>query len=473
MWSLIKKHQHKLVLALLLGLFLATRLPYFCSGLQFLEPDELDHLLWAKAFKQHRWPVFSGRPYFEQVPLFSWLASRLPFFSACPFFPVRLLSLLGSAAAAVFVFLSVSSRQLIDKALAVLFFILLPLVMFYSKTGVLDMLMLAGLTASFYFFQRQRSLKDWWLAGIFWGLAVLIKTAALFFGLVFAFNFIDQLTRQKLKKTLSLYLRLSAGFFLTVIPVFLLFWLSFKRFHPAVPLQILKVPSQHFLPLTNLTVHLATVWIYLQKAGYLFSPLFLPLIGWVVISPLKSRRPGLKTALWPILAVLVFLGLFRYSPRYILYLAPFASILVGNWMTRPRRRLLIGILLLSFLPSSYQAFRSLNHQAFQSINRYFNSSAGKPALIYTSYLPEKVSYFLQLKAEWLDLKEIKPGDYILLEELRSRDLASFGPKPNLKQDIEYVRRHFQPLLVISETSPNFPYTKEANQLELYRYEYEE
>ncbi len=356
-----KPYQKLIFLALLL-LFLLTRfsslkaLPIFC--------DEAIYIRWAQIADQNHDHLFisltDGKP-----PLHIW--AMIPFLRifSDPLVAGRITSGLGGLL--LFLIFSLTAffffKKPIFPLLAGLLVIFTPYLLFFDRMALAESILTCFAAGSFLLAFLLGHRQNFFLAifaGLWLGLALLVKSQAFFFLLLFPLGIIFNLKekdRKKLKK-----------FLLLLLPVFVLSLgiYNLQRVSPYMSLiaqkgQTFTVPLKEALAdfnrlFSNLKTALSWFWQYLTPPLFLTSLLGL---GWLLK---KNWRQGVFLTAW-ILAPLLGASLIAqvFTSRYLAFLSPF--FLLGTvyffgqlWQKIPQKHFILLIILILALPvwRSYQ-----------------------------------------------------------------------------------------------------------------------
>jgi 4-amino-4-deoxy-L-arabinose transferase-like glycosyltransferase len=258
----------KIILLLAVCLFYwITRLPYIGGSYHVLEPDEAHYqILIDQIYAGTGWPEYQGELYLEQFPLFHILAAALqPVFQPVGVYAAaRFLAMFSTFMAGLAIFWFGIKRNAYKTGLiGMAVFWQLPLVIFYSRSGTLDMLAIALiLWATIIFSTNLKSKRMVFVAGFIWGLAVLSKTATLVYGVTFLLIWWTSNHRDIFRLGL-----LVVGLAAAVIPAFLMLSVVFGS---SLAAAMLDMPSRHYLPLTNPRVHLAVMQLYIERFLWFF-----------------------------------------------------------------------------------------------------------------------------------------------------------------------------------------------------------
>lgn len=451
-----KKHTFLLIL---LAIFLITRLLFLNSGLNLLEPDESDYQFVADGFSKG-WPTLRGELYIEQFPLFHFLAYLLNFLKSFgPYAPVRLLSIIGAFLVGISLYLW--AREKLSEKIGLwtmVVFWLIPLSSFYSRNGTLDMLMLGFLSMSFYFFEKKSSRQriSGILAGIFFSLAFLTKNTALIFLIYYCLS--SFFNKQKVKRFLWFLVSTTTSVLLAYGP----YWYFFKNTTTTTK----EMVSKHFLPLANIKVHLATLWIYITKAGFYISwpVVLLSILG--IFGLLKNFKKT-SGAFWSLIPWLIFVFLFDHSPRYFLFLTPAIALLASFALSKIKPLFLKIIIILLILPANFIALKSTWHQGIEeSTRQVLNLNNDTP--IYSTFDPEKLERIVGKKVSLLNSQATQSG--VVVIDKRKTELLLALRESQWKEAYEtlnWIKKNKKPVWVYNDPYPHFPGTNKSNEFKIY------
>jgi len=455
------KIDKKIIMAFVILGFFLSRLYRIGNGLNLLEPDESDYQFVADGFSSG-WPILRGELYLEQFPLFTFLAYLVrPLKIFGPYLPVRFWAAGGALMVGIGLYYWVKERVSWEAGIwSLILFWLLPLSLFYSRSGTLDMLMMGFAFLSFYFFEKEKRIAKRLgiIAGIFFGLAVLTKTAALVFSLYFLLT--GYFNKERRKRFIWFFIGSGLLLFFSYGP----FWLYFRESMG----QTHNLVERHFLPLFNPTVHLAVVWIYLSKLAFFLSwpIILLTILGGFFIN---SRKKTTKGVVFGLLPWLFFIFLFDYSPRYLLLLTPSVAILSGIAISRLRLAFLKLIILFLILPASLIAWQSTWHQGMEAAAKQVSRLSSEVAL-YATFDPEKFERSVGRNVSLL-VPEATESGIVVVDERKSELLLSFTePKfQEARRILDWIRTEAQPAWEYQDPWPHFPGTDKGNKFMIYKF----
>ncbi|MEK7611038.1 MAG: glycosyltransferase family 39 protein [Patescibacteria group bacterium] len=486
---------------ILLSLFKFYRLP---GGINLGEPDEFIHAEVANNFRLGFWPRFSGGYWFFELPLFPYLGYLVSLIYPGNYVGLRIVSVIFSIVLALGIYFYLKFKVSARAGLyGSLIFIFSPMAVYYSRLGLLDMGTAA--CAMLFLFSldyalSRRSLSFSILSGIFLGGALLIKYSALIYLVVLGLYWLVRnfkFFKEKLSR--SGYFELDT---VTTIPLIITFLLT-------VPLAFFLRrldPFQFKLQLFTSLGFVRDFWRL--KGGELtlahYGGDIVWWLGWPVmllalfslVYLFKEWRRFLVIILGLLLTALFVLPHTPFYPRYFFPLIPFAAVLAGlgsEWLliklklSRVGSLLLFVALLLSLVPSVYEAWASTQHRLIENTGAYIDGlSQSRNPWIFTSYWP---NYFgvaaNSTRATWLTssawdagayVKDIsasplellgKAGGFVVLENLYSPS-PIFIHNPERISAWKLIREQYSPAKIIEDKYPNFPhFSNKKNSAEIY------
>jgi 4-amino-4-deoxy-L-arabinose transferase-like glycosyltransferase len=373
----------------------ASRLPALTNLPVFA--DEAIYIRWAQMIanepqKYLFLPMYDGKP-----PLHMWLLTRfLPLTPLDPLWAGRFMSVAAGFLTLILIILIV--KELGGKGWAqygsAILYILLPFTFFHDRIALIDPLYVFLLTATFLslIILKKTSSRGWvFMAGLFYGLAFMTKTPALFFGLIFPATLVlipPRMDKQKFIQTPMYFAAaglIGIGIFY-LLKVSELFPFLFNRsndFGFGVS-QILNGEWRRSL------INLNKFWLY--TAWYMTIPLFLlPIIGYFFD---KKSRQGKLWAYLPIsllilslvyAAPFIILGKIVYSRYYyplIIFLIPAAAIALERLILAGRGQLVAflgGLIVIQAVWFAYPWYTDVGkaHLPADDISQYLTEwSAG-------------------------------------------------------------------------------------------------
>jgi 4-amino-4-deoxy-L-arabinose transferase-like glycosyltransferase len=491
-------------------LFFLSRFYSLDTDFHFLEPDEADYQLVAEGFLKPGWPQLRGKPYVENFPLFPFLTAQLikVFNPAGKFVAIRTLSIIGNFLVGVGLYFYWRSKNNPKAGLisAVVFW-LLPLSVFYSRTGTQEMFFMGLSFLGLILFMRLNSEKKIFpiLSAVLVALSVLTKTNAVVF-LLTPLILLILSPNKYIRRTITFY-KISISISVILFSTFFLFF--GKEFIN----QSKYLPSSHLLPLTNLKVHLATLSIYINNLSYYLSSLvlILLLIGlFKLIFEYFSLRSHfillLKTYLHSIkllikshknlenikqtilnislpnqgsqitieitallIPPLIFLLLFNFSPRYFVLILPSLTLLsVHGFRLLPFKKY-NSLLLLFIIPFSYHAWFATNHISIRELKKevenLLQTNINYP--VYSTVDPEKLSFYFQMPVSLLSQKAYEKG--IIITDKQKTELFANFTQPQYQEMASVVSclPDAKIQYINSDIYSHFPLNSNGNTFKIY------
>ena len=348
----LKKWEWLVVLTLVTGYFVLatlnlTRLPIFV--------DEALYLRWAQiAWHDASWRFISLTD--GKQPLYIWFV--IPFLKLIqdPLMAGRMASVV--AGVGTILGLGYLGWLVKDKRTgfyAMLLAILSPYLFFYYRFGVMESLLVASIIWVSNFsvlLARTRRLDIALLLGMLTGLALLVKSSALFFCILIPAAYLLEVDFKKLwtKQTFTYLLLVSIAWFLALVIY------NIQRLSPWMHMigqknAFFTVPyDQIFAELGRLTNNWADVWRW--QSAYTTAPTVLVAFVGAYMLGRQNRRWLLLILIWLFLPMLGTIAVARlFAPRYIIYVTPYLLLLAAyllaslkTWDLRLRIFLLIVLL---------------------------------------------------------------------------------------------------------------------------------
>jgi len=482
------------------------------GGVILAEPDERIYLEAAGSLGGDHsfFPYLSGIPFFYGLPLHTYLIWFLLKFFPQGYLASRLVSVL-SALFLTGAFWHYARQQFGSRAgrWVVLFLSLCPFAIFYSRVGVIEMLVTALGFASWMAFDhglRSRNRKHLFMGGVLLGLAVLCKYTALVFGVVEGVMLGVRIGQELLTgRERSLPARIGEA------------WRKYRLAAASLALSVALVVPVAFAFYYHSPSYFA---VQTKKSLGLFDDFwrnfggtpegfgrYASLAPWWVGWPILIL--GLVGGVWLLVkewrrrwSLLLVFGLYAwlavtrapFSPRYFFPVVPFLCLFAGIGLDKAqtfleRRRLFLFPFIFSLssfalvLPGSWTAFQATQHRLVEEVGQYIYSQSGPNAWIFSNFWP---NYFGQAaqseRATWLansvwetgafvdterSALEIleQEGGWVVFEELYSTTLVH---PPERTEAWQVIRDNYQPVKVIGDSAPNFPeFPVSYNQTEIY------
>ncbi len=471
-------------------------------------PGEPDEFIYSRVSRDLSWsfpPYYLGAPFVVQLPLFPILAAPIIKITGDPLFSVRIVSFILTLATslAIFWYLIDKFRSYYIATLGAAFFLFNPLTVFYSQVGVLDP------TLSFFLFIFLISLERAMRSGRLWlfllaSLASLASILTKYTGLytipilLLAFLFrsvmLNARNRENIKRGYLFfdYKSLLAFSIPTVFSLSILFFIS-RRFPLEFNWQVVEVLGFNGAASFNLIASLKSGVINSLTTS--ISPLFLILvISGLFFSFLNLRTFGPIVGMSLILSALVFSRL-PFNFRYLVVLIPFYTILAVIPFVYIRRfPSKVKLLILAVIPVLYFAlmakslvfsYNSTKHNLLEDTVLYVNKlDSKKSAWLLSNYWPNVLSDISgRVNIGWLTLdnreisiftpsekrtgKEIMETTptFVIVEDYFSKtQIVANGPR---SEGFHYVVSNYQPVKVILDGNPNFPFSPLSNRISIY------
>lgn len=507
------------------------------GGIVLGEPDEVIHLEVLRNFREGSiWPIFSGKGWYYNFPLFLYLGWPLSYLFGVSFLPFRVISVFCSLALAIGIFhwvgwkfnYSVKGKQAkLIGFLGALFWSLSPFAVFYSRLGLIEVMVTSLMFLAFFVFDyslSQKKLKWSVVSGLLLGAAILTKYTAFIFVLplvgIWGWRV---LSRVVIWVKEGGFTKISGIRFIGVIRI-IEDLVDLPSFIPLVIAGLITLVSAFVFYLhdgflfkmqagaslgifTDFWKDIAGgYWeVWAGKTGWWLGwPVLILGLGgfiWYVVGRVRGIK-GVKEfdyfALLTIVTVLLITTRKPFNPRYFLPIVPFlctwAGFGVGELAVLFKRDFfskalgLLGLLgsLFWLSLSAVFAFRSANHYLIERAGNFIANSQQPTAnsYLFSNWWPTFFEQSSGLEnATWLaeSVKETnefadskdrsalvilnQEGGVVLLESLYSKDL--FTPEVRkVAQDL--VENNLQPTAVISDFQPNFPFYKQSyNEVKVY------
>lgn len=478
------------------------------SGVILGEPDEFVHGQISYNLLTNSIPFYSGAPFFYDLPGLFVLGSLVIRFVKDPLVSVRLVSLLATLmlGLVIYYYLRKKGITVIGSAVGVLLFCFSPLTIFYSQVGVIEPLLSLFLFSFLVFFDlflEKNLLRYSALAGVFLALAILTKYTALYFLLLALLVF----AYKSLRASFSL-LRVKSGYLLldfkslvplaivavTVVPVVFFFYSKF----PAE----LKFQTRQVLGFTSMAVFSPFINLDADFFGKLFWWFPIPmlvgtLLGFIAFLD-KFRQKSLFCLASFLISFVLVSSRAPFYPRYLVvllpYMAVFSAVLLeytlGLLTAFPRLRKTLPVLAVVLYIVTYRniisdSYLSSKHNLLETAAASINKDpANSSKWILSNYWPNIVgSKVGRQNYAWLTLdnREVsifQPGErktgleimkegraVIVIENMYSKFLVY---PPARYEALTKIKRELRPDLVITDTSPNFPFLKDSvNRVDIY------
>lgn len=511
MKDLLKEYWKPVLLLVVLSLFKFYRLN---GGINLGEPDEFIHADVAQNFHIGLAPKFSGGYWFFELPLFPYLGYLVSLVFPGRYLGLRIVSVVFSILLTLGIFFYLKYKVSAKAGLfGALIFLLSPMAVYYSRLGLLDMSTTAAsmlFLFSLDFALARRSLVFSAIAGIFLGIALLIKYSALIYLILLGGYWLVSTLKLlfnrgsfsgiKSKILNNGYLELDT---ITTIPLIISFVLT-------VPLGLFLRrldPYQFKLQLFTSLGFVRDFWRI--KGGELTIAHYgtdivwwisIPVLVLVLISLshfLKMWRHFHVLLLGLILTAFFVLPHTPFYPRYFFPIIPFLAVIAGAGLAQLTDRTARMEKLFLFTPvlivvtlafPAYNAWASGQHNLIEDTGAYIkNASQKSNPWIFTSYWPnyfglsagstratwltesawDASAYVKDLSASPLEILG-KEGGFVVLENLYSNS-PIFIQSPDRLNAWQFIKEKEKPIKFIGDSSPNFPHFKAAtNWVEIYQ-----
>lgn len=474
------------------------------GGLVFGEPDEWVYWEISQNFSHTLKPIFEGRFFFDSPPLYTWLGYFLSQIVTEKFLALRLISVVSASLLAYLLFVYLKEKFTYPQALlAVMLFLILPISLYYSRLGLMEMFLAMLSFLTMHLTERafaKKSLKLAFWAGLslaavfmtkFTGVIILVSL------LLFCLTQIITISGKKVvfgKEALkiSFVILFSAGI---ILGVFFGAYLLIGRGEFIASVKE-KLGSVNFIsPIAYL--ELSTRVLTIEFSLIAFLGLLLALV---------KRKQAL---LFPALVVVIGLYSIARLPteRYFVMLVPFLVVFAVYCLQIIVERLAkfrildstkayiltVMVALILFLPKSEVAFYSTDHalaeETAQVVKDLKEEKGWEDKWVFTDYWPSAFTQGVGYKTTWLTsqtddaqafstvtnqytkiatdsytvLKQ--EGGIVVIEELYSDWLSSSAKRA---QPINVVTEQYQPVKEITDNKPNWPFfTQKQNRTLIY------
>lgn len=508
----ITKNPNLIVLSVFILLTL-VKVYHLDGGFVPAEPDERNYLDIVRNFREGPLPNYDGIVLFHSPPFFHYLGFLFSFLFD-GYLAIRVVSLLASLGLGVVIFFYLKSRtNLLTAAFSSSLFLVLPITVFYSRLGLIEMLisLLAFVyVVSFQIAWEKTSFKWVVVSGVALGLGLITKYSILpLLGVPVLVYGVEVLS--KIIKTRSLKFLLSKEFIRQNLLLVVLGVVAAAIFVPVTffnyslnPFEFKTQLKQDFA-LGGRAFELPVVLNYLRAIPSFFTWAVTILLVLGLIRALKNWQHYL-----PILLSLIFLSyallkIALYTPRYFVILVPFLLVLAGlgtSWLaelltkklkirTSPAQAF-VGIALVIFVlgvSPLLNAFSAGYHTTIEEVGRYVKEQNVDNQWVASNYWPSafvdqvgyKISWYSsslvdsasasgggKTKYEKIDQPTFdlinKEGGWVIIEELYSQTLSK-GPE---RHNLLNILKSKQPVRVFTDTSPNWPYySTNSNKFSVY------
>lgn len=468
----------KLLIFTFLFIFLLTRLLYLNSGLNVIEPDEQDYQ--EIAFSAAKgWPLYwQGKPYFEKFPLFIYLGFGVGklapwLFELGPYVNLRIISVLSSLGLSILFFEFLKKRIGISAAFISLLFLLLnPLFLFYSRQGTFEAFFLFFGFLFFFFFDRfykKLNYKRALFLGFLLGLAMLAKHINSLLFILPAYHFFVNLRRKKPKSSPSKFFWIGAlGGVVTLLALLPVYLYS----KDLISEQYVGILGQFFI--RNPKTFIAILWEFLKLSPYWQSwPIFIGGGMGVLIGLIKFKR-NINVLLVLVIGAL-YINSYYITPRSYIFILPYFMIMFANVIDKLGKinmgKALIAVMLFITLIQAKVAFDSTRHQGLKRMldkTQELLSIESQP--VYATFEQDKLAQISGLDIKLLTYGATQSG--IILTDERKSELMLSLTEPEwqkAKETIEWIKANQKPVFNIKDPYPHFPGSNKGNQFSIYLY----
>jgi len=494
------------------------------GGLVLGEPDEFIHWEVAQNFSTGWVPRTSGGVWFFQLPLYpflGWLASLLV---GGKYLGLRVVSVAASwlLTFGTFFYLRFKFRDAGEKllqnwgpAVGALLMTISPMVVYYSRLGLLGMACVSFGMLFLYTFDAARekdSLRWAVVAGLFLALALLVKYTALIYCLVAGIYWLVEVVRKNWRKDWKKAASFDLEAKTTLVLVILLAL--------TVPVAwILRRQNPYFFKLQTFTSLGFVRDFWRVRGGELTLGYYLKDIGWWLTWPVvvgflaglsyfvKRRRDYQVLGLGFLLTALFIIPHTPFYPRYFFPLVPFIVIVaavgvlsLAGWGRKFVRRIVrsdtmirivVSGVVLAFVggmvPTAWEAFEATDHRLIEDAAFYIRGHSREvDPWIFANYWP---NYFGEAagssRATWLadsawEASAYIPGiekspleilgtegGWVVLEGRYAYSPIFITPESRTKA-WQFIRARYEPVAEILDRAPNFPHFR-GNQNEVVIY----
>jgi len=495
MFSRLYKHK-EILFILFIALLYASRCFRLNGGVILGEPDEFNLARVAQNFDKSLWPTYEGEAWFFELPLFPLLGFAAGKLIGGYFLPLRTVSLLASFGTAVFLFFFLRRKTSFNLSVfGVLVFSFIPFSVFYSRIGILEATWVFFVAASYFLLDsaiEKESKMRGLAAGLLLGFSLMTKYSAFLFFLLFGFLFLGRsvcfTVRSRFKEVRA---DLISG--LAILPSLLMI----------IPLMFV-FRKHDYIRFVDQTKHsLGMVgggqWSLLdlqRNFRFLlrnFSWWFSPLVGFLAFAGFwRKKMLGLKFL--SVLVLVVVLMKVPLYPRYFCVLVPFLACLATSGLGAVldkfggRFAFFGGLLALSSCLSVYpEAFNASYHTLIGDSADYIRErSASKPAA-FSNYWPNYLCLGRDFKyctwfslartdfaafypnEEGLTIEDVLGNEnlWLVMEDCYSATIIT--PNEGRKRAYQKYLRGVEPVGILIDRSPNFPFFRGLNRVEIYQF----
>src|SRR3989338_4962058 len=512
---------------IILGLVLVSLLKFadLSGGFVLAEPDTVTHIEIVNNFRDKLYPMWSGLGWYFGLPLYMFLGYLVDLVLNNTSLSLIVVSILASIGLNLGIYCYVARKINRTAALfAALAFLLSPSAIFYSRMGLIEMTVMLFAFLFLFLFDLGVRHKNWKLiilGGISLGAGILTKYTALIFCLVpviyFAFELLKNLVIQKTKfvkklswLTFPFWSSVLTGVLAIIIPLPVVAYFLIVdpiRFKLLTKASVLESPE--FWGPVGIHFYFSE---YAQQLSFLVGSVMLIAallgIGYIYVEK-KSEWVLFLTAM---LTAGFFVVKRNPYPRYFVILIPFFAILAGlgsyflykliTFNLRGYKAINLGGCLLLFvllsIHEAYYSFASANHQLVEDTANYLKKVNTQSKPVFSTYWPNLFAYAgTGERTSWLTDSAwdvgafgknwpeglnslqvlIKEGGYVIIEDRYSNylwdemDRVAKVTSNVRKQPSELIAKTKEPIMVIKDNRPNFPYFSNTweNTIKIYEY----
>lgn len=519
-----------ILLSIVLVIFGFTRLPFLDSGVLIVEPDEWSYHAVTESLKTDGYPPkIVGTYFFDQVPSFEFFSLPLSYLfpneeNNKNFLPQRIISVVASAGTLFLIYFFLRKKfNFWYGFFGGLFFLLVPLSLFYSKVGLRESLLIFGILSFFIAFQ---SLKD--SGGKNLPSKIIFTAATLTFAifsklsglillglpfLYFLTSFFKKIAFARERfGTYKLDINLNSlkNIKKEAVPFLLVFLipiiLTFLVFLPYYFINKLYLKDRLSLLFFSHNIigtigKLITAKLYLENLVFwLTIPFLIFSIAGIGVS-LRKRKGFWFDGLFISFLISIFLSANDFNPRYFVLTIPILTLFAGYglgefvfWLKKIKISpvaifFLVVALYFIMLPQTKLALDSTNHSLLEQTNNFLQKEKGDIKFSFSTFWPEIIQYKTGFLSSWITdsgLDANRPYSYlpnyspkfdhppanliadglesfVLVLEPGERDMFS-----ERKRAVIQIEKKFEPLTKITDNKPNFPWTKNPYSLVIYK-----
>lgn len=522
-----KTRRNTLIVLCVLLVLTALKLYKIDGGFVPAEPDERNYLNMVSNFHLGPLAQFDGVPLYHSPPFFHYLGFVFSFLFD-GYLALRLVSLVASSALSLALYFYLRKRTTpFVAAFSSAYFLVLPITVYYSRLGLLEMLVALfafGFIAAFHRAWEKNSVKWAFVSGLSLGFGLLTKYSILPLTgvpvVVFGLYLLEKLVSEKslrflkskdLYQKISLLVVLGFGATLVAIPV--------TYFNYTLNPFEFKSQIKQDLALGGRPFEFAVVLQYLRSIpDYFFWVPF----GFLVVGIwplLKNWRQYLPVILGLLFLSYALVRIALYTPRYFVILVPFLVVVmalgisqVRSWLKVLHERLarveifrsmqntteakgvkdglFFAGLSLTLGASILQAFDGSHHTVIEEVGQYVKAQNVNDQWVASNYWPSAFADQVGYKISWYSMdhadsnalssggktKYLPPneplydiikreGGWVIVEELFSKEISQ---RRDRSGPVEILQKAETPLKVFEDTASNWPYQhRRANKISVY------